>query len=47
MLPIPGFHPYLQASRFSGEFLPKVSVVAPSTPAPVPIDLNATPVVGG
>ncbi|XBJ13320.1 hypothetical protein VPH35_017690 [Triticum aestivum] len=26
---------------------PDVSVVAPSTPAPAPIDLNATPVVGG
>ncbi|XBH68748.1 hypothetical protein VPH35_096821 [Triticum aestivum] len=45
--PIPGFHVYPQASRLSGECSPDVSVVAPSTPAPAPIDLNATPVVGG
>ncbi|XBI95510.1 hypothetical protein VPH35_031961 [Triticum aestivum] len=45
--PIPGFHVYLQASRLSGECSPDVSVVAPSTPAPAPIDLNATPVAGG
>src|SRR3954464_15264769 len=40
--PMPGFHVYPQASRLSGECSPEVSVVAPSTPAPVPIDLNAT-----
>ena len=45
--PVPGFHVYPQASRLSGECSPDVSVVAPSTPAPAPIDLNATPVVGG
>ncbi|XP_048552752.1 uncharacterized protein LOC125532955 [Triticum urartu] len=44
---MPGFHVYLQASRLSGECSPEVSVVAPSTPAPAPIDLNATPVAGG
>ncbi|XP_044335580.1 uncharacterized protein [Triticum aestivum] len=44
---MPGFHVYPQASRLSGECSPKVSVVAPSTPAPAPIDLNATPVAGG
>ena len=43
--PVPGFHVYPQASRLSGECSPDVSVVAPSTP--VPIDLNATPVVDG
>ncbi|KAM3313961.1 hypothetical protein ACQJBY_033070 [Aegilops geniculata] len=43
--PIPGFHVYPQASRLSGECSPYVSVVAPSTPAP--IDLNATLVVSG
>ncbi|XBH56215.1 hypothetical protein VPH35_078109 [Triticum aestivum] len=43
--PVPGFHVYPQASRLSGECPSDVSVVAPSTPAP--IDLNATPVVGG
>ncbi|XBH92293.1 hypothetical protein VPH35_083450 [Triticum aestivum] len=37
----------LGASRLSGECSPDVSVVAPSTPAPAPIDLNATLVVGG
>ena len=42
--PVPGFHVYPQASRLSGECSPDVSVVAPSTPAPAPIDLNATPV---
>ncbi|XBI81885.1 hypothetical protein VPH35_090698 [Triticum aestivum] len=45
--PVPGFHVYPQASRLSGECSPDVSVVAPSTPAPAPIGLNATPVVGG
>ncbi|XBI35029.1 hypothetical protein VPH35_120765 [Triticum aestivum] len=45
--PVPGFHVYPQASRLSGECSPDVSVVAPSTPAPAPIDLNATPMVGG
>ncbi|XBH95240.1 hypothetical protein VPH35_085834 [Triticum aestivum] len=45
--PVPGFHVYPQASRLFGECSPDVSVVAPSTPAPAPIDLNATPVVGG
>ena len=45
--PVPGFHVYPQASRLSGECSPDVSVVAPSTPAPAPIDLNATPVAGG
>ncbi|SPT19929.1 unnamed protein product [Triticum aestivum] len=45
--PIPGFHVYSQASRLSGECSPDVSVVAPSTPAPASIDLNATPVVSG
>ncbi|XBJ25575.1 hypothetical protein VPH35_003198 [Triticum aestivum] len=45
--PVPGFHVYPQASRLSGECSPDVSVVAPSTPAPTPIDLNAIPVVGG
>ena len=44
---VPGFHVYPQASRLSGECSPEVSVVAPSTPAPAPIDLNATPVAGG
>ncbi|SPT17049.1 unnamed protein product [Triticum aestivum] len=45
--PVPGFHVYPQASRLSGECSPDVSVIAPSTPAPAPIDHNATPVVGG
>ena len=45
--PVPGFHVYPQASRLSGECSPDVSVVAPSTPAPAPIDLNATLVAGG
>ncbi|XP_037419205.1 uncharacterized protein LOC119283983 [Triticum dicoccoides] len=45
--PIPGFHVYPQASRLSGECSPKVSVIAPSTPAPTPIDLNSSPVAGG
>ncbi|KAE8773863.1 Phospholipid-transporting ATPase 1 [Hordeum vulgare] len=45
--PIPGFHLYLQASRLSGECSREVSVVALSTPAPTPIDFNATPVAGG
>ncbi|XBJ20193.1 hypothetical protein VPH35_011054 [Triticum aestivum] len=45
--PVPGFHVYPQASRLFGECSPDVSVVAPSTPAPAPIDLNATPVVSG
>ncbi|XBH89504.1 hypothetical protein VPH35_081385 [Triticum aestivum] len=48
--PVPGFHVYPQASRLSGECSPRASAcnpVAPSTPAPAPIDLNATPVVGG
>nr|XP_020198782.1 uncharacterized protein LOC109784591 [Aegilops tauschii subsp. strangulata] len=37
--PMPGFHVYPQASCLSGECSPDVSVVAPSTPAPTPIDL--------
>ncbi|XBI12506.1 hypothetical protein VPH35_139372 [Triticum aestivum] len=45
--PVPDFHVYPQASRLSGECSPDVSVVAPSTPPPAPINLNATPVVGG
>ncbi|KAE8782003.1 DNA repair protein rhp54 [Hordeum vulgare] len=45
--PIPAFHVYPQGRRFSGECSPKVSIVAPSTPAPVTIDLNAKPVAGG
>ncbi|XP_037418888.1 uncharacterized protein LOC119283438 [Triticum dicoccoides] len=44
---MPGFHVYPQASCLSGECSPDVSMVAPSTPAPAPIDLNATPVAGG
>ncbi|XBI77680.1 hypothetical protein VPH35_070744 [Triticum aestivum] len=44
---IPGFHVYPQASRLSGECSPDVSVVTPSTPAPAPIELNASPVAGG
>ncbi|KAE8820823.1 Eyes absent-like protein 4 [Hordeum vulgare] len=43
--PIPGFHVYPQASRLSGECSPEVSMMAPSTPAP--INLNATSVAGG
>uniref|UniRef100_A0A8I6X9Z7 No apical meristem-associated C-terminal domain-containing protein n=1 Tax=Hordeum vulgare subsp. vulgare TaxID=112509 RepID=A0A8I6X9Z7_HORVV len=45
--PMPGFHVYPQASRLSGEYSPELSVVAPSTLAPAPIDLNTTPVAGG
>ncbi|KAE8804547.1 C2 domain-containing protein [Hordeum vulgare] len=45
--PVPGFHVYPQASCLPGECSPEVSVVAPSTPAIVPIDLNATPVAAG
>ncbi|KAE8815236.1 DNA repair protein rhp54 [Hordeum vulgare] len=45
--PIPGFHVYPQGNRFSRECSPEVSIVAPSTPVPVIIDVNATPVVGG
>ncbi|XBH71874.1 hypothetical protein VPH35_099271 [Triticum aestivum] len=45
--PVPGFHVYPQASCLSGECSPNVSVVTPSTPAPAPINLNATPVAGG
>ncbi|KAE8795821.1 hypothetical protein D1007_29262 [Hordeum vulgare] len=44
---IPGFHLYPQGSRFFGECSPKVSIVSPSTPASVTIDLNATSVAGG
>ncbi|XP_044432236.1 uncharacterized protein [Triticum aestivum] len=44
---MPGFHVYPQASRLSEECSPEVSVVAPSTPAPAPIDLNATQVADG
>ncbi|KAE8807839.1 DNA repair protein rhp54 [Hordeum vulgare] len=40
--PVCGFHVYPQGSCLSGECSPKVSVVAPSTPAPMTIDLNAT-----
>ncbi|KAE8790195.1 DNA repair protein rhp54 [Hordeum vulgare] len=43
--PMPGFYVYPQASRLSAECSPKVSMVAPSTPAP--IEFNATPVAGG
>ncbi|KAE8816920.1 DNA repair protein rhp54 [Hordeum vulgare] len=45
--PMPGFHVYPQASCLSRETSPEVSMVAPSTPVPAPIDLNATPVAGG
>uniref|UniRef100_A0A8I6WPF7 Uncharacterized protein n=1 Tax=Hordeum vulgare subsp. vulgare TaxID=112509 RepID=A0A8I6WPF7_HORVV len=45
--PVPGFHVYPQASCLLGECSSEVSVVAPSTPAPTTIDLNATPVAGG
>ncbi|XBI94030.1 hypothetical protein VPH35_030750 [Triticum aestivum] len=45
--PMPGFHVFPQASRLFKECSPEVSAVAPSTPAPAPIDLNATPVAGG
>ncbi|KAE8807560.1 putative serine/threonine-protein kinase [Hordeum vulgare] len=45
--PVPGFHVYLQAFGLLGEWSPEVNVVAPSTPAPTTIDLNATPVAGG
>ncbi|KAE8815215.1 Lectin-domain containing receptor kinase A4.3 [Hordeum vulgare] len=45
--PVPGFHVYPQASLLSGECSLEVSVVAPSTPAPPPIDLNTTPVAAG
>ncbi|KAE8799973.1 DNA repair protein rhp54 [Hordeum vulgare] len=42
--PIPGFHVYPQGNRFSGECSLEVSIVAPSSPAPVTIDLNVAPV---
>ncbi|KAE8768888.1 Lectin-domain containing receptor kinase A4.3 [Hordeum vulgare] len=45
--PIPGFHVYPQGNLFSGECSLEVSMVAPSMPAPVTIDLNAAPVAGG
>ncbi|KAE8800055.1 DNA repair protein rhp54 [Hordeum vulgare] len=45
--PILGFHVYQQASHLSEECSPEVSVVAPSTHVPAPIDLNATPVASG
>ncbi|KAE8819214.1 DNA repair protein rhp54 [Hordeum vulgare] len=45
--PVPGFQVYPQASRLSEECSPEVSVVAPSTPAPATIDLNATSVAAG
>ncbi|KAE8787728.1 Eyes absent-like protein 4 [Hordeum vulgare] len=45
--PMPRFHVYPQASRLSGKCSPEVSVVAPSTSAPAPNDLNSTPVAGG
>ncbi|KAE8790997.1 DNA repair protein rhp54 [Hordeum vulgare] len=44
---VPGFHIYPQASRLSGECSPMVSMVAPSTLAPAPIDVNATLVAAG
>ncbi|KAE8805105.1 DNA repair protein rhp54 [Hordeum vulgare] len=44
---VPGFHVYPQASRLLGECSPEMIVVAPSTPAPASIDLNATPVAAG
>ncbi|KAE8802266.1 putative serine/threonine-protein kinase [Hordeum vulgare] len=45
--PIPGFHVCPQGSHFSEECLPKMSIMAPSTPVPMTIDLNAAPVTGG
>ncbi|KAE8799326.1 putative serine/threonine-protein kinase [Hordeum vulgare] len=45
--PMPSFYIYPRAFRLSGECSPEVSVLAPFTPAPAPIDLNATPVAGG
>ncbi|KAE8808521.1 DNA repair protein rhp54 [Hordeum vulgare] len=45
--PIPCFHVYLQTSRLSRECSLKVSVMVPSTPAPVHIDLNAISLAGG
>ncbi|KAE8806982.1 putative serine/threonine-protein kinase [Hordeum vulgare] len=42
-----GFHVYRQGNRFSRECLPEVSIVAPSTTAPVTIDLNTVSVAGG
>ncbi|KAE8774278.1 DNA repair protein rhp54 [Hordeum vulgare] len=45
--PIPGFHVYPQASLFSGECSPEVSVVEHFTLVLAPIDLNATPIAGG
>ncbi|KAE8779514.1 hypothetical protein D1007_47457 [Hordeum vulgare] len=42
--PIPGYHVYPQGSRFSRECSPEVRIVAPSTPTPATIDLNATSV---
>ncbi|XBH64459.1 hypothetical protein VPH35_118216 [Triticum aestivum] len=44
--PIPGLHVYLQASPTLRECSPEVSAVAPSAPAHVPIDLNATSMAG-
>ncbi|KAE8801344.1 putative serine/threonine-protein kinase [Hordeum vulgare] len=44
---VPDFHVYPQASRISGLCSPEVTVVAPSTPPPTTIDLNATPVASG
>ncbi|KAE8816975.1 DNA repair protein rhp54 [Hordeum vulgare] len=44
---IPGFHVYTQGSLFSTECSPEVSILAPSTPAPVTIYLNAAPVARG
>ncbi|KAE8806390.1 hypothetical protein D1007_17443 [Hordeum vulgare] len=41
--PISGFHVYPQGRRFSGECSLNVTIVAPSTPAPMTIDINATP----
>ncbi|KAE8821181.1 DNA repair protein rhp54 [Hordeum vulgare] len=47
MQPILGCHVYPQGTRFSGECSPEVSIVSPSTPTPVTINLNATSVAGG
>ncbi|KAE8784269.1 putative serine/threonine-protein kinase [Hordeum vulgare] len=46
-LSISSFHVYPQGSRFSGECSSEVSIMAPSTPAAVTIDLNVVSVAGG
>ncbi|KAE8795508.1 DNA repair protein rhp54 [Hordeum vulgare] len=45
--PIPGFHIYPQGSLFSGEYSSEVSIMAPSTPASVTIELNTASVARG